>query len=63
MEFILGRVFVYPSLPGMSRSEKELVYLDAIRIISNIHTLTWDSKEIELHDYGGRPRCASATKS
>lgn len=53
MQYIPGRVFVDPSMPGMLPGERTLAYLDALRVLSNIHTLPWDSDRIGLKDFGG----------
>mmetsp|Transcript_20171 Transcript_20171/g.36620 ORF Transcript_20171/g.36620 Transcript_20171/m.36620 type:complete len:327 (-) Transcript_20171:37-1017(-) len=54
MEFVEGRIFVDPSLPGMSPSQVQMAYRDAIRILANIHTLDW--KAVGLQDFGGKNR-------
>lgn len=61
MEFVKGRVFVDPSLPGMSPNEKKLAYLDALRILTNIHSLPWKSEVIGLSDYGGKSKTSTRT--
>jgi len=38
MEYVKGRVFVDPSLPGMTSHDRSLAFADAIRILSNLHS-------------------------
>ena len=50
MEFIEGRIFVDPSLPGMTKKDRMDAYKDAVRILSNIHSIPID--DVGLGNYG-----------
>ena len=50
MEFVKGRVFTDPSLPGMTSKERKGAYQDAVRILANLHSL--DFVSCGLQDYG-----------
>jgi len=52
MEYIKGRIFVDPRMPGSSKEERKEAYEDAIRVLSNIHNVPWWS--IGLAKHGGR---------
>mmetsp|Transcript_10704 Transcript_10704/g.32761 ORF Transcript_10704/g.32761 Transcript_10704/m.32761 type:complete len:769 (-) Transcript_10704:732-3038(-) len=43
MEFVRGRTFKDPSLPGMRPSERHAVYREMIRVLSEIHAVEIDS--------------------
>jgi len=47
MEYIQGRIFVDPSLPGMNPSERVSAYTDAVRILANIHTMPFEKYGLE----------------
>ena len=53
MEYVEGRVFVDPSLPGMIHEDKHRAYTDAIRVLSNIHQLQWNTDGSGLKYFGG----------
>jgi aminoglycoside phosphotransferase (APT) family kinase protein len=50
MEFVKGRIFTDPSLPGLSADERQLAYRDALVVLANIHSL--DYTKIGLEGYG-----------
>jgi len=52
MEFIEGRIFIDPSLPGMTKEDREIAYFDVVKVLSNIHSISLD--EVGLGDYGKR---------
>jgi aminoglycoside phosphotransferase (APT) family kinase protein len=52
MEYIQGRIFIDPTLPGMSSLERSLAYRDAIRVLSNIHSIPYDQADIGLGTFG-----------
>jgi aminoglycoside phosphotransferase (APT) family kinase protein len=41
MEYINGRIFIDPALPGLSPGERLLAYRDAIRVLANIHSMPY----------------------
>ena len=47
MEYINGRIFIDPALPGMSPGERLLAYRDAIRVLANIHSLPYVKHNLE----------------
>ena len=57
MEYIEGRIFVDPSLPGMTKDEREKAYIDAVRILSNIHSIPLD--EVGLGTFGRKGQYVS----
>ena len=57
MEFIEGRIFVDPSLPGMTKRERELAYMDAVKVLSNIHSIPFD--DVGLGNYGKKGQYVS----
>lgn len=53
MEYVRGRIFVDPSMPDMSPSDRRRAYQDALRVLAKIHSV--DYKTIGLDGYG-KPR-------
>lgn len=52
MEFVAGRIFTDPSLPELSKPERQKAYRHAIQILVNLHRKV-DYQALGLHDYGG----------
>ena len=52
MEYIQGRIFIDPSLPGMTPPERMLAYRDAIRVLANIHSIPYTQPNINLETFG-----------
>ena len=52
MEFISGRIFIDPTLPGVSSKERRSIYRDAARILANIHKVQVDN--VGLSTFGKR---------
>lgn len=52
MEYIQGRIFIDPTLPGMTSVERALAYRDAIRVLANIHSIPYSNAEIGLETFG-----------
>ena len=52
MEFVQGRVFVDPSMPGMGPEDRARAYGDAVRVLASLHSLDWAG--IGLGGYGRR---------
>lgn len=52
MEYIQGRIFIDPTMPGMSSVERALAYRDAIRVLANIHSIPFEDAEIGLATFG-----------
>jgi aminoglycoside phosphotransferase (APT) family kinase protein len=50
MEYIQGRIYTDPSLPGMSSSDQQLAYQDALRVLANLHAV--DYRQVALESYG-----------
>lgn len=50
MEYLEGRVFKDPALPGMAPAERREIYSDMIRALAALHTVDYES--IGLSDYG-----------
>lgn len=50
MEFVAGRIFSDPSMPGMSKTERRAAYQDILRVMSNLHSI--DYHGINLSTYG-----------
>lgn len=53
MEFVQGRIFTDPSLPGMC--DRRAAFQHIIRVLSNLHHAV-DWKQLGLEDYGHRGR-------
>jgi aminoglycoside phosphotransferase (APT) family kinase protein len=54
MEYIQGRIFIDPTLPGMSSAERLLAYRDAIRVLANIHAMPYT--KFNLESYGKKEK-------
>jgi aminoglycoside phosphotransferase (APT) family kinase protein len=59
MEYVDGRIFVDPSLPGLTSIDRTLAFQDAIRVLSNIHRIPFSitpvgkpSSPISLESFG-----------
>jgi aminoglycoside phosphotransferase (APT) family kinase protein len=50
MDFVEGRIFRDPLLPGMHPSERKAIYDALIEMLANLHKVDW--KAIGLGDYG-----------
>jgi aminoglycoside phosphotransferase (APT) family kinase protein len=51
MSHLDGRVFIDPTLPGMTNKDRSLLFNDINRVIAAIHTI--DIRGVRLHGYGG----------
>ena len=54
MEYVAGRIFTDPSLPGFSVEERKSAYQDILSVLGNLHKVNY--REIGLEDYGKRER-------
>lgn len=50
MEFVQGRIFTDPSLPGMCRPKRSAAYRNVLTVLANLHTV--DYKRVGLGNYG-----------
>ena len=50
MEFVQGRIFTDPSLPGMTSEQRKAAYDDVLRVMTNLHSV--DYNEVGLSTYG-----------
>jgi aminoglycoside phosphotransferase (APT) family kinase protein len=50
MEFLDGRIFTSPDIPGVSKAHRREMWHDAVRTLGKLHRL--DPKEIGLESYG-----------
>lgn len=50
MEYVKGRIFMDPSLPGVSTSDRRLAYEDALQVLANLHLIEF--RGIALESYG-----------
>lgn len=50
MEYVQGRIFTDPSLPGLSLTDRQAAYQDVITVLANLHSV--DYRAIGLGDYG-----------
>lgn len=50
MEYVEGRVFTDPTLPGFNASERQRAYRDVLRVLANLHSL--DYRAIGLTSFG-----------
>jgi aminoglycoside phosphotransferase (APT) family kinase protein len=50
MEFVEGRIFTDPSLPGMTPSQRHEAFTDVVRVLRNLHSVDFD--EVGLSTYG-----------
>jgi len=53
MEYVEGRIFTDPTLHGMSSSDQHLAYQDALRVLSNIHSVQLRSVGLEFYGQPG----------
>lgn len=54
MEFVQGRIFTDPAMPGLSRAERKAAYQCIIQILRRLHSV--DCDQIELANYGRKGR-------
>lgn len=55
MDFVAGRIFTDPSLPGMSKQHRQAAFQNTISVLSNLHhAVDWD--HLGLGDYGKHGR-------
>ncbi len=57
MEYIEGRIYIDPSLPDMSKEEREKCFSEVIRVLCNIHSIPID--EVGLGNYGKKGQYVS----
>ena len=57
MTYVAGRIFEDPSFPEMTAEERKAAIYDAIRVLTNIHSL--DYKAVGLNGYGRAGRYVS----
>lgn len=50
MEYTKGRLFLDPSLKGLSGKDRQEIYKEALRVLVKIHTT--DYRRVGLGDYG-----------
>lgn len=50
MEFVEGRIFTDPSLPGMTPNQRQEAFTDVVRVLGNLHSVDFD--EVGLSTYG-----------
>uniref|UniRef100_A0A0N5BDP2 APH domain-containing protein n=1 Tax=Strongyloides papillosus TaxID=174720 RepID=A0A0N5BDP2_STREA len=54
MEYVRGRIFIDPNLPGLSPKDRKEVYEEMIRILKKIHNINIDINGLE--DFGSREK-------
>jgi len=54
MEFVQGRIFTDPSLPGMTAGERQAAFQNVIQVLANVHAV--DCQQVGLQDYGSQGR-------
>jgi len=66
MEYIEGRIYTDPSLPGMTEEERKSAFVDVVRVLSNIHSIPLedgdgdsDSDRVGLGNYGKKGQYVS----
>lgn len=50
MQFVQGRIFTDPSLPGLTREERDAAYDHVLQVLTNLHSVQYN--EIGLSTYG-----------
>jgi aminoglycoside phosphotransferase (APT) family kinase protein len=50
MDWVKGRIFLDPSLPGMTPAERRAVFTDYLRVLAKLHAI--DPAAVGLSDYG-----------
>jgi aminoglycoside phosphotransferase (APT) family kinase protein len=50
MEFVSGRIFTDPSLPGLTPTERRAAYHDMVSTLANLHQVNWP--HVGLGDFG-----------
>lgn len=53
MEYIEGRIFIDPTLPGMTPHHRSLAYRDALDVLASIHSVPWESVGLEKYGRSG----------
>ena len=52
MEFVVGRIFLDASMPGVTKSERQDAFADVTRVLACIHNV--DIAQVDLHNFGQR---------
>jgi aminoglycoside phosphotransferase (APT) family kinase protein len=52
MEFVAGRLFTDPSMPGLSVSDRRACFDHAIEVLANIHKIRFQEQHIGLERFG-----------
>ena len=47
MEFVQGRIFTDPSMPGLSKADRRTAFADVVRVLANIHCVDWSANGLE----------------
>jgi aminoglycoside phosphotransferase (APT) family kinase protein len=47
MEFVVGRIFTDPSLPGLSKEERKACFRDSVRVLANIHKVNYQTMGLD----------------
>jgi len=58
MEYVPGRIFTDPLLPGLSDDERRQVYESMCRVLAQIHSV--DINVAQLHDFTKTSRTSSS---
>jgi aminoglycoside phosphotransferase (APT) family kinase protein len=52
MEYVQGRIFTDPSLPGMSVTDRQAAFENVLMVMANLHSVDYRDTAIGLRDYG-----------
>jgi len=47
MQFVQGRIFTDPSMPGLSKDDRLRACADVVRVLANIHSMDWIANGLE----------------
>ena len=53
MEFVQGRIFTDPSMPGLSKADRRTAFADVVRVLANIHSMDWSANGLEKFGRSG----------
>ena len=54
MEFVGGRIYTDSSMPGMTKSDRQLAYQDVISVMANLHNVNITQVGLEHYGKGGK---------
>jgi len=47
MEYVRGRIYTDPSMPGLSKDDRKRACADVVRVLANIHSVDWPANGLD----------------